>query len=153
LYTVMNLGSPWKTGNFLTERTAIFTKTHLNRICRPIFTSQVASQTYGRRNVRDLGFGSQDERKYFSVLYIVLLAQGLRLAKSCYSNIVPRVFVSYLIFWSLNSYKYLRIQYLAQRKHFTITKIVWLMLFKEIIALCTVNHTNLINTKCGFTDC
>jgi hypothetical protein len=36
---------------------------------------------------------------------------------------------------------------------FTITKINWLTLFKEIIAVCTENHTRPINTKCTVTDC
>jgi hypothetical protein len=36
--------------------------------------------------------------------------------------------------------------------HFTITKINWLMLFKEVIAVCTKNHAKPINTKC-ITDC
>jgi hypothetical protein len=31
--------------------------------------------------------------------------------------------------------------------NFTITKIDWLMLFKEIIAVYKVNHTKYINTK------
>jgi hypothetical protein len=31
--------------------------------------------------------------------------------------------------------------------HFTITKINWLTLFKEIIAVYTENHTEPINTK------
>jgi len=37
--------------------------------------------------------------------------------------------------------------------HFTITKINWLTLFKEIIAVYTENHTKLINTKCQLTYC
>jgi hypothetical protein len=37
--------------------------------------------------------------------------------------------------------------------HFTITKINWLMLFKEIIAVYSENHAKPINTKCSFTDC
>jgi hypothetical protein len=36
--------------------------------------------------------------------------------------------------------------------HFTITQINWLMLFKEIIAVYTENHTKSINTKWRF-DC
>jgi hypothetical protein len=35
--------------------------------------------------------------------------------------------------------------------HFTITKINWLMLFKEIIAVYTENHTKHINSKCSVT--
>jgi hypothetical protein len=31
----------------------------------------------------------------------------------------------------------------------SITKISWLMLFKEIIALCSENYTKHINTLCG----
>jgi hypothetical protein len=34
----------------------------------------------------------------------------------------------------------------------TITSINWLMLFKEIIAVYTENHTNTINTKYGVTE-
>jgi hypothetical protein len=34
-------------------------------------------------------------------------------------------------------------------QHFTITKINWLMLFKEIIAVYSENHTKRINTLCG----
>jgi hypothetical protein len=37
--------------------------------------------------------------------------------------------------------------------HFTITKISWLMLFKEIIAVYSENHAKPINTKCSITDC
>jgi hypothetical protein len=33
--------------------------------------------------------------------------------------------------------------------HFTITNINWLTLFKEIIAVCTENHTRTINIICG----
>jgi hypothetical protein len=36
---------------------------------------------------------------------------------------------------------------------FTITKISWLTLFEEIIAVCTENNTKPINTKCRVTDC
>jgi hypothetical protein len=36
--------------------------------------------------------------------------------------------------------------------HFTITKINWLMLFKEIIAVYSENHTNFINTKFRVID-
>jgi lipoate-protein ligase B len=34
-------------------------------------------------------------------------------------------------------------------QHFTITKINWLTLFKEIIAVYTENHTKHINKLCG----
>jgi hypothetical protein len=37
--------------------------------------------------------------------------------------------------------------------HFTITKINWLMLFKEIIAIYNVKHIKSINTKSVVTDC
>jgi hypothetical protein len=37
--------------------------------------------------------------------------------------------------------------------HFTITKINWLMLFKEIIAAYCENHTVPINTKYSVTSC
>jgi hypothetical protein len=37
-------------------------------------------------------------------------------------------------------------------QHFTITKINWLTLFKEIIAVYRENHTTLINTNCRVTD-
>jgi hypothetical protein len=36
--------------------------------------------------------------------------------------------------------------------HFTITKINWLMLFKEVIAVYSENHTKPINTKRNITD-
>jgi hypothetical protein len=36
---------------------------------------------------------------------------------------------------------------------FSITMIDWLILFKEIIALCSENCTETLNTKCGITDC
>jgi hypothetical protein len=37
--------------------------------------------------------------------------------------------------------------------HFTITKINWLMLFKEIIAVYSENQAKPINTKCCINDC
>jgi hypothetical protein len=37
--------------------------------------------------------------------------------------------------------------------NFTVTKINWLMLFKEIIAVCSENHAKPINTKCSITGC
>jgi hypothetical protein len=37
--------------------------------------------------------------------------------------------------------------------HFTITKINWLMLFKETVAVYSENHTNPINTKYSVTGC
>jgi hypothetical protein len=37
--------------------------------------------------------------------------------------------------------------------NFTITKINWLMLFKEIIADYSENHAKPINTKCSIIDC
>jgi hypothetical protein len=37
--------------------------------------------------------------------------------------------------------------------NFTITKINWLMLFKEIIAVYSESHAKPINTKCSITDC
>jgi hypothetical protein len=37
-------------------------------------------------------------------------------------------------------------------QHFTLTKISWLMLFKEIIAVYSENHAKLTNTKCRVTD-
>jgi hypothetical protein len=36
--------------------------------------------------------------------------------------------------------------------HFTITKINWLMLFKEVIAVYSENHAKPISTKCSITD-
>jgi hypothetical protein len=33
-------------------------------------------------------------------------------------------------------------------QHFTITKVNWLMMFKEIIAVCSENHTKPTNTNC-----
>jgi hypothetical protein len=38
-------------------------------------------------------------------------------------------------------------------QHFTITKINWLKLFKEIIFAYIQNHTKHINTKYKVTDC
>jgi hypothetical protein len=38
-------------------------------------------------------------------------------------------------------------------QHFTITKINWLTLFKEIIAVYSENHTKHINAKCRVTGC
>jgi hypothetical protein len=37
--------------------------------------------------------------------------------------------------------------------YFTITKINWLMLCKEIITVYSENHTKPINAKCSITDC
>jgi hypothetical protein len=37
--------------------------------------------------------------------------------------------------------------------HFTVTKINWLMLIKEIIAVYTDNYTKPINVKRSVTDC
>jgi hypothetical protein len=37
--------------------------------------------------------------------------------------------------------------------HFTITKVNWLMLFREIIAVYSGNHAKPLNTKCSITDC
>jgi hypothetical protein len=37
--------------------------------------------------------------------------------------------------------------------HFTVTKINWLTLFKEIIAVYSESDTKPINTKCSITDC
>jgi hypothetical protein len=37
--------------------------------------------------------------------------------------------------------------------HFTITKVNWLMLFREIIAVYSENHAKPLNTKCSITDC
>jgi hypothetical protein len=37
--------------------------------------------------------------------------------------------------------------------NFTITKINWLMLFREIIAVYSDNHAIPINTKYSITDC
>jgi hypothetical protein len=42
---------------------------------------------------------------------------------------------------------------LKKTLHFFITKINWLMLFKEIIVIYIENHAKLINTKCSFTGC
>jgi hypothetical protein len=40
-------------------------------------------------------------------------------------------------------------QSVPQRKHITITKIKWLTLFKEIIAVYPEDHRKPINTLCG----
>jgi hypothetical protein len=37
--------------------------------------------------------------------------------------------------------------------YFTIAKINWLMLFKEIIAVYSEYHAKPITTKCSITDC
>jgi hypothetical protein len=37
--------------------------------------------------------------------------------------------------------------------HFIITKINWVMLFKEIITIYSEKHAKPINTKCSITDC
>jgi hypothetical protein len=37
--------------------------------------------------------------------------------------------------------------------HFTITKINWLTLFKEIIVVYNEDHAKSINAKCSITDC
>jgi hypothetical protein len=42
----------------------------------------------------------------------------------------------------------LRIQSVPERKHFIITKINFLMQFKEIIDVCGENHTKPISTEC-----
>jgi hypothetical protein len=44
--------------------------------------------------------------------------------------------------------------FVPQREHhnFTITKINWLMLFKEIIAVYSENHTKPTKTKYSVTD-
>jgi hypothetical protein len=46
---------------------------------------------------------------------------------------------------------YIIFKYLARTAkktpHFTVTKINWLTLFKEIIAVCSENHTKHTNTK------
>jgi hypothetical protein len=36
--------------------------------------------------------------------------------------------------------------------HLTITKINWLTLFKEMIAVYSENHTETVTIKCGVTD-
>jgi hypothetical protein len=41
----------------------------------------------------------------------------------------------------------------SKRTHFTVTKINWLTLFKEVIAVYGHNHTKHINTKHCVTDC
>jgi hypothetical protein len=38
-------------------------------------------------------------------------------------------------------------------QHFTITKINWLKLFKEIIAVNSENRTKPVSTKCRVIDC
>jgi hypothetical protein len=37
--------------------------------------------------------------------------------------------------------------------HFTVTKINWLTLFKEIIAVCNEKYTKPFSTKCRVIDC
>jgi hypothetical protein len=48
---------------------------------------------------------------------------------------------------------YSRIQTVPEREHFTITKINWLLPFKEVIAVSNKTHKKPINTKCRVTDC
>jgi hypothetical protein len=38
-------------------------------------------------------------------------------------------------------------------QHLTITKIKWLMLFKEIIAVYSETRAKAMNTKCNVADC
>jgi hypothetical protein len=40
-----------------------------------------------------------------------------------------------------------------ETQHFTVTKINWLMLFKEIMPVYNENHTKNINTEYSITDC
>jgi hypothetical protein len=42
---------------------------------------------------------------------------------------------------------------IAKKNHFTITKISWLMLFKETIAVYTEHHTKPLSTNCSVADC
>jgi hypothetical protein len=37
--------------------------------------------------------------------------------------------------------------------HFTITMIIWVMLFTDIVTVYAENHINPINTKYSITDC
>jgi hypothetical protein len=50
---------------------------------------------------------------------------------------------------------YLRIQSVPQREHHTspLQRSIFLKPLKEIIAVCTENHTEHINTKCRVNDC
>lgn len=45
--------------------------------------------------------------------------------------------------------KYLKIQFLPQRKHISITNTNWLMLFREVIAVYSDNHTKPTNKLYG----
>jgi hypothetical protein len=42
---------------------------------------------------------------------------------------------------------------LERTLHFTTKKIKSLMLFKDVIAVCSENHTKAINTKYSVADC
>jgi hypothetical protein len=42
---------------------------------------------------------------------------------------------------------------IKKTQRFTITKMNWLMPFKDIIPVYSENHTKPINTKCRVTDC
>jgi hypothetical protein len=46
----------------------------------------------------------------------------------------------------------LKNQLLPQRKHVSITRISWLMLFTEIIDIYSENHIKIINTLCGQSE-
>jgi hypothetical protein len=47
---------------------------------------------------------------------------------------------------------YLRVQSGPQRKHFYITEINLLMLFRELVPVCSENRMKLTNTYCRVTD-
>jgi hypothetical protein len=99
--------------------------------------------------------------KCYTVCYTLTLFWKLcsRLGKKLTTPTFQYVYFSFillLIVWSWSSSKlHLRIQSVLPRKHkmSSLQKINWLMLFKEIIIVCTENHTRPINTKCRVTDC
>jgi hypothetical protein len=41
----------------------------------------------------------------------------------------------------------------VEATHFTITKISWVRMFKEIIAVCSENHTKLVTAEYNAADC
>jgi hypothetical protein len=58
--------------------------------------------------------------------------------------------------WNRSSSKYYvkkLVRTAKKTKLISITKIIWLMLFEEIIPVCSENYTKPINTKWRFADC
>jgi hypothetical protein len=92
---------------------------------------------------------------YNSFTLLSLPPLGSNILSALLWNVLKlRVWKCQLTLWSRSSSEcYLRIQSVPQREHLTITKINWLTLFKEIIAVYSENHAKPINTKFSITDC